>query len=362
MAVSDAGTIVAANRRLHEDLGHPVGELVGHRLDRVLAPAARIFYFAQMRPALELGRAVEEVYLTVRTRDGASLPVVANARRERREFGAFTIFALLPMQRRAEFEQRMIGARRTAEELAQTHAELLERREAELRENTALADRLRELATRLEADHAETARATARTLHESVAQDIAAIRLGVDSLRRTAEGRRSDAHLEALEQLASQALAQVRDLSYDLYPAVLEHAALPAALRAAARDAAREFGLEVDVVVSGEVPPLEREPALVLYRFVEEALRNAVRHGLASRADVRIACTGGSLEVSVTDDGTAGAVPDADATTGLGLLAARERLRRLGGELATVAAVPQGLRVAAVVPVSATAARNGTVA
>jgi signal transduction histidine kinase len=260
------------------------------------------------------------------------------------------VLALLPMQRRAEFEQRMIAARRTAEELARAHAELLDRRDAEVRENAAMAERLRELATRLEADHAERARATARSLHEDVAQDIASIRLSLDALRRSAERGDADAQLDSLERLATQALSHVRDLSYDLYPAVLEHADVAGSMRAAARSAEENFGIDVRVTVAGDVPPLEREPKLVLYRFVEEALRNAVRHGRAETIEVAIVRSGDRLAVHVADDGVGAASTDGATTGGVGLLAARERLRRLGGDLAVEPRAPSGLCVSASLP------------
>jgi signal transduction histidine kinase len=275
--------------------------------------------------------------------------VLASALRDAGGAAPATLLTVLPMQRRAEFEQRLIGARRTAEELLRTRTELLERRDAEARESAELAERLRLLTARLDADHSDLNRATARSLHEEVAQDLAALKWQLDALRRNASHDELQAQLAGLEQLAAQTLSQVRELSYELYPAVLEHSDLTGAVRAAARAFEQEFGLPVDVTTLQLALGRDRSVQLVLYRFVEEALRNAVLQGAASRAAVTIGGTPEEIEVTVADDGTADASAP-EARGGLGLLAARERLRRLGGALTIAAREPRGLAVIARIP------------
>jgi sigma-B regulation protein RsbU (phosphoserine phosphatase) len=349
LGYDDDGRIVLANRQVAGDLGHAVDELVGLRLDTVLPPAARLYFVTHVQPALKLRGRIDEVYLTLRARDGALLPVLASALRDASGAAPATLLTVLPMQRRAEFEQRLIDARRTAEELLRTRTELLERRDAEARESAELAERLRALTARIDADHSDASRATARSLHEEVAQDLAALKWQLDALQRNGAHDELQEQLAGLEQLAAQTLSQVRELSYDLYPAVLEHSDLTGTVRAAARAFEQEFGLPVDVTLLQPVPALDRSVQLLLYRFVEEALRNTVLHGGASRAAVTIGGTPEAIELAVFDDGAGD--PGAPAVAGdFGLLAARERLRRLGGSLAITGREPRGLAVVARIP------------
>ena len=101
IAYADDGRVVAANRRLGEELGYAPSELPGLRLDRLLPPPARLYYATHLHPTLKLAGRVDEVYLTVRTRSGESLPTLANARRADGAGGPLTILAFLPMHRRA---------------------------------------------------------------------------------------------------------------------------------------------------------------------------------------------------------------------------------------------------------------------
>jgi signal transduction histidine kinase len=348
LALAEDGSIVAAGGRLLTEVGHEAGLLVGRPLDAVLARASRLYYRTQVQPALTLGGRIDEVYLNLVAPDGAPVAVIASAARDRA--AGLTVLTLLPIARRAAFEQQLILTRRTAEELLRTRSELLERRDEEARENARLAERLRELAARLEAEHASTARAAARALHEGVAQDIAALRFTLDQLRQHSQDAALKERLPTLEALAAQTLVQVRELSYDLYPAAVEHTDAAGAVRAAVRAVEDTEG--VVVAFSCETPraPAEREVRLVLYRFVEEALRSTAAHGPECRAEVTVAVRGTTLEVGVCAASPAAGTPDPELTDGLGVLAARERLRRIGGVLDVDADGPGGVRLVARIP------------
>src|SRR5690606_24955218 len=115
----------------------------------------------------------------------------------------------------------------------------------------------------------------------------------------------------------------------------------------------RQYGLQVDVDTVGSFEGLDREVATHLYRIVQEALTNIVRHAGASEVRVSLASTADGISVEVEDDGRglpATDVGDASLRAGLGLTSMRERAALMGGTLELGEATLGGLRVAVRVP------------
>ncbi|MBP2365135.1 sensor histidine kinase [Pseudonocardia parietis] len=188
-------------------------------------------------------------------------------------------------------------------------------------------------------------RRLARDLHDSVVQQLFSMRMQTKALR--AQVDRADADparvrsgAEELAELSQSALADLRGLVFELRPLDLAERGLVDAVRAHAASLEARTGLVVDV----EAPP-SLEPASGidvqedLYRIVQEALHNVVKHAQATAVDIRFTEDGGGLVVEVTDDGSgAGAAPGSPAGGGapqetLGLVSMRERTQRWGGRL-----------------------------
>lgn len=349
----DDGRVADANATLLRDLGYSRDELVGAPVDSILPAAARIFMLTHLRPMLQLHGRVDEAYFAFRRRDGAELPVLANAVRLEHAPGTkpVNVVATIPIRRRGEFEQRLVAARRSAEDALRARSELLALKDAQNAELERIAARLRELAAQTDSRRVAASRATARSLHEGIAQEIAALRMGLDEVRRAAGAGPLQQSVERLEGIAAQSLAQVRSLSYELHPPVLDHAELPAALRAALREFEAVHGIRTQFRSSAHVPRVDAERKLVAYRFLEEALANAARHGAPACISVELEADAEGVALAVSDDGSGAHVPDVERAGGLGLLAASERLRTLGGALRIESAPGHGFRVTARFPV-----------
>lgn len=205
---------------------------------------------------------------------------------------------------------------------------------------------------RLAAAEAERAR-WARELHDETLQSLATLRLTLAAGERTREPEKMAGVLRnAIEQLEAD-IATLRTLITELRPAALDHLGVDAAVRGLAERMARA-GLEVDVSVelaseqgqAGErlIPELET----AVYRLVQEALTNAIRHGHARRAVVEITEAHDDVNLTVRDDG-AGFDP-ATKTDGFGLLGMRERVELLNGTLTITSAPGHGTTVAAAFP------------
>lgn len=343
----DDGRIRDVNSTLTAELGYSPDELTGVPLDSILPAGGRIFMLTHLRPMLQLHGRVDEVYFALRGRDGAELPVLANAIRRTADGTAVNVVATFTIRRRGEFEERLVAARRSAEEALQARAALLALQQTRNAELERMAARLRELAARADAEHRETSRATARSLHEGIAQEIAALRLGLDEVRHAAGDGPLQESVERLERIAAQSLSQVRTLSYELHPPAIDHSDLVGALRLAARAFEGAHGIPAHVRCAAATPRTDRETKLVLYRFVEEALGNAARHGRPSAVEVAVDAADGELTVAVQDDGLGATESAIDREGALGLLATRERLARIGGALHVTSRPGEGFRVVA---------------
>lgn len=193
--------------------------------------------------------------------------------------------------------------------------------------NAHLYERSRELAM-LEERHR-----IARELHDAVAQTLFSLRLTADAattlVRRDPD--RAEAELREVGRLAGQAATDLRQVVAELRPPDLAERGLVETLRARAALLDRVHSAAVSFTTRGRVdlPPAGAETVL---RVAEEALHNALRHGRATRVEVRLTGSRGGVVLEVRDDGV-GFTATA-ARPGLGLASMRDRARGAGGRLA----------------------------
>ena len=198
----------------------------------------------------------------------------------------------------------------------------------------------------------------ARDLHDSVSQALFSMTLhtravelalaheGGDPRGRIASG------LGELRQLTQAALAEMRALIFELRPGALQEEGLVAAVRKHAAAVAAREGLDVRVEATRDEFELGPDAAEQLYRLVQEALHNVVKHANAHSATIRVrsaADEADALIVEVIDDG-AGFDPGAPYPGHLGLPGMHQRARRLGGRLEVVSSAGAGTTVRATIP------------
>lgn len=198
----------------------------------------------------------------------------------------------------------------------------------------------------------------ARELHDEFGQVLTAMGFGLSRTRRHVE--RGDtaretiaAELAELQALAQQVLDGIRQRSRALHPVVLDDFGLEYALRSHVDLVARQYGLQIGVHTEGDFSGLPPETATHLYRVLQEALTNAVKHAGASEVAVRASRTAHGVHLTVDDDGRglARATPDArDAMPGLGLTSMRERAALMGGTFVIGTSPLGGVRVDVHVP------------
>ena len=232
--------------------------------------------------------------------------------------------ALTALARRVDLSrpgERMPAAQPTSEagELALTFNEMLERLEAERREATGRV---------LAAQESERLR-IALELHDQVGQELTAVLLGLARLQgQLSPPLRDD--ITEVQEAVRVSLEEVRRIALELRPEALDDLGLLSALAVLCDRFGQRTGIAVDHHFDRQLPELEPEQELVVYRVAQEALTNVARHSGAQRAELSLRARDGELIVTVTDWGRG---LSQDAAPGTGIQGMRERAGLIGATL-----------------------------
>jgi len=264
-----------------------------------------------------------------------------------------------PVRHRGELLGALTIEKRPGEPLSATEEKLvrdlaaqagLVMRNAGLTEE--LMDSIAQLRTsrqRLVTAQDEERRKLERNLHDGAQQQIVALTMKLGLLERLVERDPAQARSIAgqLQQDATEALEELRDLARGIYPPLLADRGLIAALQSQARKSA------VPVTVKGDgIGRYAREAEAAVYFSCLEALQNVLKYASASRATVSLSDGEGALRFNVTDDGVG-----FDTTTssyGTGLQGIADRLAALDGSIEVRSAVGAGTIVEGTLPVGDT--------
>jgi signal transduction histidine kinase len=229
---------------------------------------------------------------------------------------------------------------------------ILERRSEDHTADAEHAEhQMRVLSQQLVAAQEEERRKLSRELHDHVGQMLTALRMQlgrIDRLRDASDQRTVKTVAECRE-LVDEMVHIVRDLALGLRPSMLDDFGLQPALEWLARDFTRRCDVPVALSIAGSLDGLPEQHRTCVYRVVQEALTNCVRHAHAANISVDLRAQPDTLDVSVRDDGV-GMDPDGRAG-GLGLRGIEERVRELGGTVKLRSAAGQGAVLAIALPI-----------
>jgi two-component system sensor histidine kinase UhpB len=232
--------------------------------------------------------------------------------------------ALIALARRVDLSrpgERMPGAAPTSEagELAITFNEMLARLEAERREATGRV---------LAGQEAERLR-IAQELHDQVGQELTAVLLGLARIQGRLQTPLREELIEVQEAVRTS-LEDVRRIALELRPEALDDLGLVSALAVLGERFAQRSGVAVSQQIDEELPALDAESELVVYRVAQEALTNVARHSGANRAELALRAEPPGVVLTVSDGGhglAAGSEP------GTGIRGMRERAALIGAGL-----------------------------
>jgi signal transduction histidine kinase len=190
----------------------------------------------------------------------------------------------------------------------------------------------------------------ARELHDETGQALTSILLGLKAVEEAPSAEEMHVAAEALRELVVATLQDVRRLAVELRPKALDDFGLVAALERLVNLFAESTGMAVELEAS-LAKRLPAEVETTLYRIVQEALTNIVKHARARSVSILLVRRGEKATVVIEDDGE-GFDPDAVREDGLGLLGMRERVALLDGRLTVESSAGSGTTLAVEVPVS----------
>jgi signal transduction histidine kinase len=282
---------------------------------------------------------------------------------ERIARGDFTQRVAVPNQ--DEFGALGNNVNRMSEQLASLYRELeslnttLEQRLTELQETHR---QLQEYAAQAEELAAVQERnRLARELHDSVTQTIFSMTLTAEAARILLERDPSQAasHLALLQELAQSALSEMRALIQQLRPSPVAEGGLTGAVHKHLAALERREGLKVAFQIEGEAQ-LPRDQEEGLFRIVQEALNNVVKHAHTDQATVRLRLKEEQVSLLIEDKGSGfDASGSAPARGSFGLTSMRERVEMLGGTLEVKSSPGKGTQVLVEVPQTKGGKSNG---
>jgi PAS domain S-box-containing protein len=191
----------------------------------------------------------------------------------------------------------------------------------------------------------------ARELHDDIGQRLALLSMGLDAAARasgapaTVGRQKIEAALEEVMNLAQD----VQALSHRLHPARLEYLGLAAAAAVLCREVSSERALEITFNAESIPDGLSRRVAECLYRVLQEALQNAIKHSGSPKIDVTLRGEVDEIQLTVRDFG-AGFEVSTTPGRGLGLTSMKERVRAVRGRLAVLSEPQHGTTILASVP------------
>ncbi len=248
------------------------------------------------------------------------------------------------------------------------------RREAALRAEAAEAESLRLAAESAQREHSAQQEYTrqlihsqeqerqriAQELHDSLSQSLLVIRnRAMLGLRGEKQQVQMEDQLRIISDLAAQSVDEVRAISSDLRPSQLDRLGLTETIRWTLESVASssDIAFTADVADIDNLFPPESE--IAVYRIIQEAVNNVLKHSGAREAIVAVTRHDHTVRISITDDGRGFDAATAGNRGGMGMRGMTERVRMLGGRLSVQGDAGRGTSVRADLPVTAVPAGEG---
>jgi signal transduction histidine kinase len=259
--------------------------------------------------------------------------------------GAFTLLGV-KSEEQNEARKQMIA------ELAEANHRL----EEMIAENTGLQAQL--LTQAREAGAGDERQRLAREIHDTIAQGLAGIVTQLEAAQQTSNDAERERRISNAKRLARDSLAEARRSVQALRPQALENSRLPEALAGEVARWSVTSGVAGEVETTGQARALHPEVEVTLLRVAQEALANVAKHAGASRAGVTLSYMEDVVSLDVRDDGAGFAVTESNghlagetpAAGGFGLIAMRQRVSRLAGQLEIESEPGAGTAVSASLP------------
>jgi len=200
--------------------------------------------------------------------------------------------------------------------------------------------------------HEEERTRIARELHDDINQRLALVSMRIDYVKQSPpeSAGNLEQELEKVSRELADLSADIQTMSHGLHPAKLELLGLERAAAGFCEELSNRHGVAIDVHFENLPTALPREISLCLYRVLQEALQNVVKHGGSRRAHVSLNGQVNTINLTVKDAGAGFDPHEAMRGPGLGLTSMKERLKVVGGRLSIHSQRGLGTTIHAVAP------------
>lgn len=295
--------------------------------------------------------------------DGGVFPAEVTVTATRLDGKNFLYVLVRDIEALKKAQKALFDARQELTDRVKERTSALTRANRQLRERTSQLtevnkklkesrEELRRLNEHLNRAREEERTRLAREVHDELGHFLMGLKMDLSYLRKGLDGRDSDPakQASAMEQQIDRALGIVGQICSDLRPHVLDQLGLPSAVEWHVSRFEKKTGLRCIAEICEDVPHVKKEQAIVLFRVLQEAMSNILRHSGATAARVSLRHRGGSLILRVRDNGrgiTKGELADPRS---LGIIGIRERVRFWGGRTAFKGIKGKGTTVTISIP------------
>ncbi|MGI2258874.1 ligand-binding sensor domain-containing protein [Shewanella sp. GXUN23E] len=206
---------------------------------------------------------------------------------------------------------------------------------------------MRSLATRLQHAKEEERKSISRELHDQFGQSLTATQISLQLFRR--QHPQGSQQIDQCIDTIQGMIKQVRAISFDLRPSLLDDVGLVAGISHQLRIMSSSLSHPITFVADEDFPRINPELTITLFRVIQESVTNAIRHAMATRIEVTLAVTDSSVRARISDNGIGFDIDSVKAKISggrhLGLLGVEERVLSLAGDLEINAAVGGGVSI-----------------
>jgi signal transduction histidine kinase len=223
---------------------------------------------------------------------------------------------------------------------------------ADVTERKLAEEALSSVSQKLIEAHEEERTRIARELHDDVNQRLGFLSVSLGYLKHGLPASATDLAQEIggiADQLA-ELVADIQAISHRLHSSKLELLGLEAAAAGFCEEVSTRQGIHVNIHVENVPKELPSDVSLCLYRVLQEALQNVVKHSVSRHADVSLSGHVDTIDLTVTDSGAGFHADEAMRGHGLGLISMQERLKAVGGRLSIHSERGRGTTIHAVAP------------
>jgi PAS domain S-box-containing protein len=210
--------------------------------------------------------------------------------------------------------------------------------------------RLRSLAIHIRKATEEERKRVAREIHDELGQAITALNMDLSELKKLSKQEKVSNKLEEMHQLVNSTSKTIKRISTELRPSLLDDLGLPAAIEFEVEELHKRSGISYELDLSPKDFEVDEDVSIALFRVLQEALTNVVRHARARRVVISLVKKADMIGMEIEDDGRGVTKKKLSDPGSLGIMGMRERVEALGGTIEISGILNRGTTITVSIP------------